>query len=352
MFEQFDEAARRNQDLDPMEIVLDTSLKVIALVACGDRINENDSLFLALKEYDPLVWKILGETSLNFALLEILPCLRHSPLRSSRLLRRGDELRTEIVDQLKQRALSRDREETLMGSLYQHAGSSLRTTAASSQNLTEDDIFTTSLGILFSGRSTSGVAFTSLLNLLAHHQNVQDRIGDEISSVSQDPDQYIKLKMREDLPYTRATIMEALRYQTVVPVTAPHKVVYSATTVNGMRIPEKTNIMCNFWGVHHDESFWDDPAEFRPERFLDPEGHLLPPSDSRRRHLMSFGAGVRSCPGEQLALSRLFLWLANTCKKFRIFPGTGNTADLAKVQSYRNDFVMYPPKFRVSFQRR
>lgn len=30
------------------------------------------------------------------------------------------------------------------------------------------------------------------------------------------------------------------------------------------------------WFIHHDEEVWGDPWVFRPERFLDSEGKLLP----------------------------------------------------------------------------
>ena len=35
-------------------------------------------------------------------------------------------------------------------------------------------------------------------------------------------------------------------------------------------------IIPNLWGIHHDESVWGDPFEFRPERFLDNDNNILP----------------------------------------------------------------------------
>ena len=42
-------------------------------------------------------------------------------------------------------------------------------------------------------------------------------------------------------------------------------------------------IMINVYGVDHDPDVWDDPYEFNPERFLDPDGKLLPPDHINRK---------------------------------------------------------------------
>lgn len=35
-------------------------------------------------------------------------------------------------------------------------------------------------------------------------------------------------------------------------------------------------IFSNLFGIHHDERFWPDPWTFKPERFLTPEGTIVP----------------------------------------------------------------------------
>ncbi len=103
---------------------------------------------------------------------------------------------------------------------------------------------------------------------------------------------------------------------------------------------------------HHDREFWGDPEKFRPERFLDEYGDLVPADDPKRRHLMPFREGIRNCPGEQFARSRLFLWLANTCKKFTIVPGRDNTPSSVSLEALRYDFSMCSPRVKVGFKKR
>ena len=49
--------------------------------------------------------------------------------------------------------------------------------------------------------------------------------------------------------------------------------------------------------MHNDPDFWDNPSEFRPERFLLDNGELAPRPES----FLPFSAGKRVCLGENLA---------------------------------------------------
>ena len=62
-----------------------------------------------------------------------------------------------------------------------------------------------------------------------------------------------------------------------------------------------------------DENLWSEPKEFNPERFLNNEPRVT----LNHPNLIMFGAGKRSCPGEQLANQELFLICANLLQRFR-----------------------------------
>ena len=71
-------------------------------------------------------------------------------------------------------------------------------------------------------------------------------------------------------------------------------------------IPKDTLIQINLWGMQHDERWWEDAQEFKPERWMndktggDRSGGLA---------YMPFGLGPHNCVGLKLACKRSDLWV-------------------------------------------
>ena len=76
-----------------------------------------------------------------------------------------------------------------------------------------------------------------------------------------------------------------------------------------------TAVMINIWSIHHNSSHYENPFEFKPTRFLDADGQLLPAS--KLRHFIPFSAGPRECLGQTLGRTELFLFLANLLYNYR-----------------------------------
>lgn len=124
----------------------------------------------------------------------------------------------------------------------------------------------------------------------------------------------------EKMPYTLATIIELLRIHSLVPALLPHKTLED-TSVGEHKLPAGTIVIALVCAMHHDETFWGDPLVFRPERFLDDAGQLLPSDHAARKHFMPFGAGSRECVGEVFALRRLFIFVTSLAQAFDLAPG-------------------------------
>ncbi|KAF8646035.1 hypothetical protein HU200_065998 [Digitaria exilis] len=106
---------------------------------------------------------------------------------------------------------------------------------------------------------------------------------------------------------SRCIISETLRLYPAAPLLLPHESAADCK-VGGYDVPRGTILLVNVYAIHRDPAVWEDPEEFRPERFEDgkAEGRLL----------MPFGMGRRKCPGETLAVRTIGLVLGTLIQCF------------------------------------
>ena len=173
----------------------------------------------------------------------------------------------------------------------------------------------------FSDLILAGVATTSrslyiYINVLLNHPEEMDKIYAEIICVA-GKDRAVNLTDRENMPYTRASILELVRFVTVTPCSIPHKTLEN-TTLRGVDIPKGTTVIANYLALLHDKKLWGDPWVYRPNRYLTEDGSVVPADHPNRKHMLQFGAGPRMCIGEQLALARIFLFLTNLISQYKI----------------------------------
>ena len=125
---------------------------------------------------------------------------------------------------------------------------------------------------------------------------------------------------RGRMPYTEACVWEIMRHACVAPASIPHAAVRDAV-IAGCSVAAGTVVFANLYSTGWDPDVWGDPATFRPERFLTPDGSQL--DRAVVNQLMCFGAGRRRCPGAQISTLLVFLFfvvLMQRCK-FSAAPG-------------------------------
>ncbi|CAH2079687.1 unnamed protein product, partial [Thlaspi arvense] len=102
-----------------------------------------------------------------------------------------------------------------------------------------------------------------------------------------------------NLPYLQAAVKEGLRLHPPLPVFV--RTVQKRCMMGGFYIPENTTLAVNAYAVMRDPDSWENPNEFRPERFL--TSSRSGQEDERREQALkyiSFGNGRRGCPGSRL----------------------------------------------------
>ncbi|KAD4982918.1 hypothetical protein E3N88_19589 [Mikania micrantha] len=176
------------------------------------------------------------------------------------------------------------------------------------------------------GTDTTSTALQWIKANLVKHPHIQSKLYDEIVTVvgpppqkgmkpelgqepEPEPDLVITEANVQKMPYLKAVVLEGLRRHPPVHFVLPHWVM-KEVEADGYTVPQGAtiNFMVSEMGL--DPEVWDEPMEFKPERFLVNDG-VFDITGSKGIKMMPFGAGRRICPGYDLALLHLEYFVAN-----------------------------------------
>lgn len=113
-----------------------------------------------------------------------------------------------------------------------------------------------------------------LLVFLALNPEAQDQLQEELKEVL--GDRKASLDDLTNLPILDATIAEAQRIRSVVPLGIPHTN-SCEIEIEGYTIPKNSMIVPLQWAIHMDPEKWDRPEVFNPMRFINEEGRCVKP---------------------------------------------------------------------------
>lgn len=97
-----------------------------------------------------------------------------------------------------------------------------------------------------------------------------------------------------DFPLLTSCIHEVLRLTTS---TFSIRRVSNQTEFAGFEFKEGDEIICTTRAVHVDEEIYEDPYQFKMDRFLDGQNKFQKDGKPVPNHLMPFGGGVSMCEG-------------------------------------------------------
>ncbi|XP_042444131.1 trimethyltridecatetraene synthase-like [Zingiber officinale] len=164
--------------------------------------------------------------------------------------------------------------------------------------------------LIAGGTESSSATVEWALSELLRRPEVMEKATEELDRVV-GRGRWAEEKDMERLDYIRAIVKEAMRMHPVAPTLVPH-LSTEHTRFDGYDIPAGTMAIVNVWSIGRDPEVWEEPEEFRPERFLgstvDVSGHDF--------QLIPFGPGRRMCPGYRLGLKVVQMGVANLLHGF------------------------------------
>lgn len=163
--------------------------------------------------------------------------------------------------------------------------------------------------LFMAGHETTANTMAWVFFLLSKNPEAEAKLHAELDEVLPD-----RPPTFDDLPrlaYAERVVTEALRLYPTVWLLGREAI--EPTEVGGHPVPVGTTVYMSQWVVHRDPRFFEDPLEYRPDRWLDGLAKKIP-----RYAYFPFGGGPRICIGNAFAMMEATLLLATIARRFRV----------------------------------
>ncbi|CAA7028074.1 unnamed protein product [Microthlaspi erraticum] len=154
------------------------------------------------------------------------------------------------------------------------------------------------MDLIGAGTDTSVQAIQWTMAQMINNPKILERLREEIDSVV-GKTRLIQEADLINLPYLQAVVKEGLRLHPPFPIVV--RLFRRGCKVKGFYIPKNTLLVVNSYAVMRDPNVWENPEEFKPERFIGSSSRSGQVEDEiRELKYLSFGGGRRACPGSNL----------------------------------------------------
>ncbi|XP_054421232.1 cytochrome P450 1A1-like [Pteronotus mesoamericanus] len=317
---------------DPYRCIVVSVANVICTMCFGQRYDHDDQELLTLVNMN----NEFGEVASSGNLVDFLPFLRYLPNPALSIFKDVNKkffIFMQNMIKKHYKTFEKGHIRDITDSLIEYCQDKRLDENANIQ-LSEDQIVGIVLDLFGAGFDTVTTAISWSLLYLVTRPNVQKKIQEELDTVigrARRP----RLSDRPQLSYMEAFILETFRHSSFVPFTIPHSTTRD-TSLRGFYIPKGRCVFVNQWQVNHDQKLWDNPSEFRPERFLTPNGTI---NKELSEQVILFGLGKRRCIGETIARLEIFLFLAILLHQVEFSMPPGVKVDMTPIYGLTMKYV-------------
>ncbi|XP_066112507.1 cytochrome P450 2D6 [Saccopteryx bilineata] len=280
---------------------------VIASLIYGRRFEYNDPRFLKL--LDLLETGLKEEAGLLREMLNAVPILLHVPGLATKIFA-GQKAFMAILDELiTEHKMTRDPAQPPRDLTDAFLDEVEKAKGDPKSSFNDENLRIVASDLFSAGMVTTSATLAWALLLMILYPDVQCRVQQEIDEVIGQARQP-EMKDQSQMPFTMAVVHEVQRFGDILPLGLPH-MTSRDIEVQGFLIPKGTTLVINLSSVLKDETVWKEPLHFRPEHFLDAQGHFV-----KQAAFMPFSTGRRTCLGEPLARMELFLFFTCLLQRF------------------------------------
>jgi cytochrome P450 len=181
--------------------------------------------------------------------------------------------------------------------------------------ITEQEIIDNVKVLFLAGHETTASGISFVFQLLAIHQDVQNKVREEVFRVLGSKPGQMKTPtpdQQRELEYLNAVVREANRLYGPSGQLNNRYTSQDVTLPDGTFLAKNTKLTVDQWAMLRSDKIWSDPEAFKPER------HLGDVKEGRTNiEYIVFSSGKRICPGMNLANIEQRIMLALCVQMFR-----------------------------------
>ncbi len=290
------------------EIVVQTAVSRVALNIIAEAAFRLDK-----SDLDELAAQLSSIRDKGINVLEFLPLLNKLPTPSAILANRFRKLTGKIVEKAAERLRSNP------DLAEEGSGRAIIDFLVQSKQLTQDELRDHGTTILLAGFDTSSNTVMWALAHLAQHQDVQQKLFEELAAVM-GPGIYPDVDVVRRCGYLTNVIKETMRVTPVVNDLPRSAVADDVLPYSKVVIPAGASVDVSIIGAHRNPRvFGPDANDFRPERWEDPSLEQRIGSCG----FIPFSAGPRNCIGKDFAWNEIYVLLSLLVRNFSFKFGEG-----------------------------
>ena len=264
----FDELnALNGEPCNPHQYLVNTTSNALFSVVFGQRYEYDDEKFKYLTEKNNKLMGLLGEGSIAL-LLPMFPM--PSNVRDG-LRKLSGELFKFIDERIDEHRESFDPENPRdFVDCYLKEMDSKPEPDDPASYLQKNNMRAALYLLFLAGADTTSTTLKWCCLYMMGYPKIQKKIQEELDSIV-GRDRLPLISDQDQLPYTRAALLEIQRIVVLTPLSDFHTS-SEETTLRGYRIPKGANIVSNFHAIMKDPQVFPEPDQFKPERFIDDDG--------------------------------------------------------------------------------
>ncbi|KAK9006374.1 hypothetical protein V6N11_035415 [Hibiscus sabdariffa] len=289
-------------DIGKLAFLVATNATISIILGGKFRGEKGDTMKDHFKDISSELMELIGKPNVS----DIFPAV-------ARLSKEINQSLNELLESVIQVATEEEKNEEKLGFLQLLLHLEGKNNEDNASSLTMNQVKGLLAEIVIGGTDTTTTMVEWTMAKLIQHLKILEKTKNDLTNVV-GLNNVVEESHLPNLRYLNAVTKETFRLHPALPLLVPR---YSAESRNlgGYNIPKGSKVFLNMWSIHRDSHVWDNPLEFKPERFLnDVPGKFDYFGNDFR--FMPFGSGRRKCSGLPLAEKMLYLILASMLHSF------------------------------------